>query len=157
MVPYPDFLVKNEIDYNTRIYRLVLDSTKTYVQKIACTGASFPISAPWGNAFNFEADKPLNISNNEITIQFKSVGSRYMDDIIVSDFNKTVRIFNPMMRPEYIDTVMVKIPMEELQIFSDKGYPRIDPDTKELQWWVPTDDYNNSISSYNRHASALKG
>jgi len=157
LVPYPDFLVKNEIDYNTRIYRLVLDQNKRFVQKIACTGASYPINVPIGNAFNFEVETPINEANKEITINFKSVGARYMDDIIVHDFNKVVGIFNSSMRLSDMSKSknMVKVPIDELQVFNNRGYPRIDPDTKELQWYVDKDDYNNVMSSYVRHQNAL--
>ncbi len=157
LVPYPDFLVQNEIDYNTRIYRLVLDQSKKYVQKIACTGASFPINVPIGNSFNFEIDKPLNEGNKEITIQFKSVGARYMDDIVVHDFNKVVGIFNPSMRDANManSTTMVKVPIAELQYFNSMGYPRIHPDTKELEWYVPIAEYNNVVTAYGRHMDAL--
>ena len=157
LVPYPDFLVKNEVDYNTRIYRLVLDQSKRYVQKIACTGASFPLNMPIGSAFNFETETPLNESTKEITIQFKSVGARYMDDIVVHDFNKVVGIFNPDMRPVDMSTnkSMKQVPIGELQFFNNMGYPRIDPNTKELQWYVPIQEYNNVINSYGRHMKAL--
>lgn len=157
LIPYPDFLVQNEVDYNTRIYRLVLDQSKRYVQKIACTGASFPINAPIGNAFNYENTEPINLSNKEVTIQFKSIGARYMDDIVVHDFNKVVGIFNPDMR--YSDMskskAMVKVHMAELPLFNGMGYPYIEPNTKELQWYVPKADYNRVITAYNRHEIAL--
>lgn len=158
LVPYPDFLVQNEIDYNTRIYRLVLDHTKQYVQKIACTGASFPINTPIGNSFNFETtDGPLNMSNKEFTIQFKSVGARYMDDIVLHDFNKVVGIFNPDMRGSGVakNKAMTKVHMSELYLFNNMGYPYIEPNTKELQWYVATADYNRVKSTYNRHMDAL--
>jgi hypothetical protein len=157
LAPYPDFLVKNEIDYNTRIYRLVLDQNKRFVQKIACTGASYPVNVPIGNAFNFEVETPINEANKEIAIQFKSVGARYMDDIIVHDFNKVVGVFNGNMRLDDMSKSknMVKIPIDELQIFNNRGYPRIDPDTKELQWYVNKAEYDNLKSSYVRHVNAL--
>ena len=44
LVPYFDYMAENTIDYNTRIYRLVTDSTHMYVTKIAATGYAFPIS-----------------------------------------------------------------------------------------------------------------
>jgi len=159
MVPYPDFLVKNEVDYNTRIYRLVLDHTKTYVQKIACTGASYPINVPIGNDFNFEIEKPINEANKEMTFQFKSMGARYNDDIIVHDFNRVVGIFNPSMRlSNYRDGRfggMVKIPLDELTRFNNTGYPHIHPDSKELEWYVPIAQYNNVSRAYARHMDAL--
>lgn len=157
LVPYPDFLVKNEVDYNTRIYRLVLDQNKRFVQKIACTGASYPVNVPIGNAFNFEVESPINEANKEIAIQFKSMGARYMDDIIVHDFNKVVGVFNPDMRLADMSksTNMVKLPYYNLQFFNNKGYPRIDPDTKELQWYVPDTEFTAVMSAHSNHTNAL--
>jgi hypothetical protein len=87
IVPYPDALIENELDYTTRVYRLVLDHTKTYVQKIAACGAAFPLDAPIGNAFNYESDKPLNQGNDQISITFRCMGAIYNDPILVDEFN----------------------------------------------------------------------
>ena len=77
--PYPDFQLNNEVDYNTRIYRLVLDKTRTYVQRIFATGAAFPVNVPIGAMGDFAIDKPYNDANAEITIQFRCMGSIYND------------------------------------------------------------------------------
>jgi hypothetical protein len=156
MSPYPDFIVKNEIDYNTRIYRLVLDKNKKYVQKIACTGAAQPISVPMGSAFNFEHDKPMNISNENISINFRCFGYCYNDDIIVHEFNKTVGVFNEHMRDSYRNSNMVKIPSEALSIFNGKGYPRINQTTYELEWYVDQGLYSQLVGNYERHTGAVK-
>jgi hypothetical protein len=160
LVPYPDYLVKNEYDYNTRIYRLVMDSNRRYVTNIACTGASFPTSVPFGAKFNFESDKPLNLSNAEIQISFKCMGARYNDPIIVHDFNKVVGIFNPNMRTDKLGQLIYpsnikKIPIEALAVFNNRGYARIDPDTNELEWYVSSEDYAREISNLKRHLDAL--
>lgn len=96
--PYADMIIENEIDYNTRIYRLVMDNTKRYVRFIACTGASFPINVPTGNLFDYNVDSPYNDQNKEINIRFKCLGFRAFEDIIKLEFNETVGIFNPAMK-----------------------------------------------------------
>ena len=158
-VPYPGFLVKNEIVYNTRIYRLVLDKTKRYVQKIACTGASEPVTVNLGSSFNFEFDKPLNESNERIEMQFRCYGALYNDPLIVHQFNKTVCIFNPDMRPVGGATLpppnMMPVPMASLDYFNCRGYPFINPDTYELLWYVYQSDYSAVMSAFERHQSAL--
>lgn len=158
MVPYPDFIAYNEIDYNTRIYRLVLDKNKRFVQKIACTGASVPKSVPLGAAFNFEHDHPLNPSNDQLQIQFHCEGARYQDPIIVSDFNTVVTIFNPDMQADSSTGEvpgMRKLKPSELTMFNNRGYPRIDPDTMELMWYVSNDDYNEIMAPFIRNYKAL--
>jgi hypothetical protein len=155
MVPYPDFLIKNEIDYNTRIYRLVLDSTKRYVQKIGCTGAAYPTAVPIGASFNYEHDKPVNMSNQDIQINFRCLGARYQDDIIIHNFNTVVGIFNPSMKDSYYASSMQKIPFETLQVFNGKGYPRIDPNTYELEWYVFKDEYERVMVIYEKHLESI--
>ena len=159
MVPYPDNLIQNRIDYNTRIYRLVLDSTKRFVRKIAACGAAFPISSPIGNAFNFTSDRPIDNSNDQISIPFRCMGAIYQDDILIDEFNKTVALFNSSMEEknfsidrnnpsaEYSSGHYVQIPIDALGIFNNRGYPRINPNTYELGWWISSDDYNERIGS----------
>lgn len=148
MVPYFDFLTENEIDYNTRIYRLVMDQTNTIVTKIACTGASFPISVPTGSFFDFNNERPFNDQNKDITIRFQCDGVRYQDDIVIYDFNKSVTIFNPYMQDGYRDQYMTKVEKSLLPLFNNRGYPRISTDTYELEWYVSNDLFNSRVNNF---------
>lgn len=141
LMPYPDFITENEIDYNTRIYRLVLDPTKQTVQKIAATGVSFPTSLPMGGFFDYSSEKPYNDNNSDITIRFRCMGAQYNDDILIYEFNRTVEIFNPEMSSVNIDEYMIKIPQEYLNIFNNRGYPRINPNNYNLDWYVSKIDF----------------
>jgi hypothetical protein len=159
MVPYPDFIAENELDYCTRIYRIVLDPTRTFVKKIAATGAAFPLSLPLGSFFDYTNEKPYNDQNKDITIRFRANGVTYMDDILIYEFNKTVGIFQPTVlqilanggsaSPQgYTATVgnLVKIDKNILPYFNNRGYPYIDPNTYELQWWVDAGEFQNRLS-----------
>lgn len=141
LTPYPDNIVENTIDYQTRIYRIVLDSSKRFVQKIACTGASFPISDPIGASFNFDTDTPIN-RNDQVSINFRCIGAEYLDDIIIHDFNASVCFGNKAMYDDQRQNAgMTKIPNEYIYLFNHLGYPRINPHTFELEWWVHTDEF----------------
>lgn len=96
--PYIDMITENEIDYNTRIYRIVLDQQKRYVTYIAATGASFPVNVPTGNLFDYNTDTPYNTRNSEINIRFRCLGFTAFEDILKLEFNKTSAIFNAEMR-----------------------------------------------------------
>ena len=141
MVAYPDDIVTREVNYNTRIYRLVLDSTKTKVQKIGACGAAIPTVSPMGAAFNFESDRPYNNSNDQISIRFRCMGAIYDDPILLFAFNETVCMFNDSMRDGNRSRHLTKVPMQLLNLFNNNGYPRINTDTYELEWWVPTEEY----------------
>lgn len=96
--PYIDMITENEIDYNTRIYRLVLDQQKRYITYIGSTGASFPINVPTGSLFDFNVDTPFNTRNTEINIRFRSMGFCAFEDILKLEFNKTQAMFNSDLR-----------------------------------------------------------
>lgn len=96
--PYMDMITENEIDYNTRIYRIVLDQQKRYVTYIASTGASFPINVPTGSLFDYNIDSPYNTRNSEINIRFRSLGFLAFEDLLKLKFNETLAIFNKDFR-----------------------------------------------------------
>ena len=91
-------ITENEIDYNTRIYRLVLDQQKRYVTYIAATGASFPTNVPTGSLFDYNVDTPYNSRNAELNIRFRCLGFTAFEDLLKLEFNKTLAIFNNDMR-----------------------------------------------------------
>jgi len=154
MTPYADFIASNTYDYNTRIYRLVLDRNRRLVQKIACTGASIPLNNPQGNSFNFEHDRPINQGNDQIQVNWRCIGYQYNDHILVREFNAAVGIFNPAMRDANYYLDMVQVPEAALLLFNNMGYPRIDPDSLELQWWVSQDQYEAIMGGFTRTAQA---
>lgn len=143
LMPYPDFIVDNMIDYNTRIYRIILDETKTKVQHIASTGASFPTAVSLGGIFDFDNTKPYNESNAEFSIPFRCMGASYNDDINVYTFNRTVQIFNLSMRDQNRERDMVLVPADISPIFKNRVYPRINPSNYTLEWWVTKQLYEN--------------
>lgn len=136
LIPYLDFLSENEIDYNTRIYRLVLDKERNKVTKIAATGAAFPISVPTGSFFDYNDERPFNDQNKDITIRFQCNGVDYQDDVTIREFNQSVVIFNADMSDKVRNSSMVKVSKTLLTMFNNRGYPRINPDSYELEWWV---------------------
>lgn len=143
LLPYPDYVAGNVIDYNTRIYRLTLDQSKRYVQSIAATGAAIPIADPIASKFDYSSDKPYNDVNAQIAIPFKCYGAIYNDDILIWSFNKTVCSFNQLMKDSKRESTMMKIPYEYLKLFNNRGYCRIEPQTYELEWWIEKTIYEN--------------
>ena len=141
LIPHYDSLIENEVDYQTRIYRLVLDPSRRFIQKIGACGASFPLNVPIGNAFNFESDTPINRANDQITIRFRCAGAMYNDPILIAEFNQTVINRNSNMANGFREKYFKQITPELTLIFNHLGYPYIDPDTWELQWWVTNEDY----------------
>jgi hypothetical protein len=170
LVPKPDMIIENEIDYLTRIYRLVLDKNKRFVQKIGACGAAVPLNSPIGAAMAYDSTTPFNHSNDQLSLTFRCVGAIYQDTYLFYTFNKTVAMFNPEMvgsnfsaklkkqsttpgippEYEYRHPRYTMVPMEALDLFNNKGYPRIAPETGELQWWVPNELYQQRVTIYNQ-------
>ena len=143
LMPYPDSVIENEIDYNTRIYRLILDPTRQYVQKIAACGAAFPVSSAMGSAFDFSSDTPfVSDRATQITIPFHCNGAEYQDPILIREFNDIVFLFNPDMATNTRKAKMRQLAYKELKLFNYYGYPYIHPRSLELQWWVYKTDYD---------------
>lgn len=156
LVPYSKFITSRKLDYNTRIYRLVLDATKTYVQKIGACGAAIPLNSPMGAAFNFEADRPLNASNDQISINFRCVGALYQDDRLIKEFNDTAIRWNDTMADNRREANYTKVPMSMLNIFNNRGYPRINPDSYELEWWVDNTEFKQRLGFADFDPNALQ-
>lgn len=146
--PYPDMIVNNEIDYMTRIYRLVMDQSLTYVQKIAATGVSFPTNVPIGGSFNFASDRLYNDINHNITVTFRSYGAQYADEILIDEFNRTVQLHNPSMVDGQRTSLYTQVPANALNVFNNMGYPRINPATYALEWWVTNAVYQYYLPQY---------
>lgn len=149
--PYPDFIAFNEIDYNTRIYRLVMDKTDTYVSKIACCGIAYPISLPSGDYANFRQETPLE-AKKDITIRFRCLGAVYYDDIALQEFNETVRQFNERLDTEVSEGMLgsksssfYQVPVEHRQAFSFL-IPYIDVNTLELKWYADLSKPENKVA-----------
>lgn len=137
MTPYPDFIVENELDYNTRIYRIVLDHTGQYVDEIAMTGASLPSVNPVGSAFDYSNQEgPYNEGIKEISLAWECNGVYYNDPLSFKTFNDVVQIFNPKMKDDYREQQMAIIPYDLLYYFNFRGYPRINPINRKMEWWI---------------------
>lgn len=154
-VPYPDFIVENAIDYNTRIYRITLSKDKKQVAQIAASGISFPFTVPKSNFFDFNRDIPYNDSNKEFSIRFKCNGAIYNDPILIYEFNKTVIQFNADMADGKRGLLMTEITTDLLnddiakKLLNNRGYPRINPDNMNLEWWIGKEIYKARLSMYN--------
>lgn len=141
MVPHPYSMTHNEIDYNTRIYRFVLDPSRRFIQKVLNCGAAFPVGVPLGAAGNFDSDQPYNLANAMLSIQFECNGCEINDPIAFEDFNRLMVMFNPYMQDGIRQQSYIQLKPNELLLFNYYGYPWVDITTQELQWWVDPVDY----------------
>lgn len=153
--PRPEFILENEIDYNTRCYRLILDPSRRFVLKIGATGAGFPTTNSLGAHFNFNNERPFNRENDQLAITFKSMGAMYYDPILIYEFNRVVTMFNPSMdglteKSQKRSSALVYIQPKIKPLFNNMSvYPRINPSTMELEWWISKADYEGVMKVSN--------
>lgn len=150
MVPFPDNLYNNVIDYCQAIWRISTDSTKRVVTGIARTGPAITHSSPYGSRYNWEIENPINSSNNELSFTFSCVGVDYDDPILVTEFNMASTYDAPWLMDDVKRAQSyIKIPFELIDLFNYKGTPMIDPYTMELNWWVRKQTFENMVPFLN--------
>ncbi len=140
MLPYLDYVMERELDYTSRVYRVLLDTDKKTVTKIICFPVAFPISVPVGMFADYNSEQPYLDQNKDITIRFRCLGLEIFDDILIKEFNDTVCIFNTDMEDSNRDSKMKALSHSDItEGFKNRGYPRINPATSELEWWYDQD------------------
>lgn len=142
--PYLDYIISNRMDFNTRIYVVVLDSTRTRVKKISCCGAAFPQFTNTGLDANYNREAP-SIEAQPIQMQFTAMGVFYRDGIVAHAFNRTVQDWMPAMHDKYRNSYMVKLRAPYKRMMNNLGYPRINPLNSDWEWWVKKEDYDMII------------
>lgn len=141
MYPHFDSSVENEIDYQTRIYRLTMDPSKTFITDIAACGVAFPLASQIASRFDFSKESFYNDNNDTVSIPFQCTGAIYKDPILMDEFNLTVQTFNMGMHDALREKTYVLLRPNEVTLFNHFGYPRINLDTGRLEWWVHKEDY----------------
>ncbi len=145
--------IQRRKDYETAIYRFLLDPTGRFVTKYGKT-IGFPTNNNIGAIMNYDVRTPFVTDNDQINIQFECEGAEYCDPIIIRDFNATVFMHNPDMIPdpnsdEYTPIGkdnLVKLARTELDLFNHYGYPYINPVTKEIHWYISIEEYQNVMN-----------
>ena len=158
LYPYIDFILENEFDYNTRIYKFTLDKSNRFITKSFVTGASFPTTWPSGKYADYSRDKPYNEQTNEINVNFTCMGARYNYLRNLLDYNKLMATFHPDIRNFLTgkDTNMVPIDYDLLKLFDFRGYPVINLKTFELVWLISKDSPSYKKFVLNEEPDILK-
>ena len=155
-IPRTRNIIQNEICYQTRIYRLVMDENLKYVTKIGAANLATPMNDNLGAVMSFNSEELISTTSDQVNIQFQCDGATYLDPILIEEFNEVVGMFNPSMLadPKYPDEFVplggydvIKLKSYELDYFNNYGYPHINRQTRELTWWVMRDTYEKVLAS----------
>jgi hypothetical protein len=137
LVPYPDQSMQREVDYQSRIWRIVLSEDKRFVEIIGCANICVPTADPTGAFMDYNRADNVIRNMDQISIPFHCLYAEYDDPILLEEFNLTVCLFNSQMRDGTRESTYRKMTQNELNKSGNyKGYPRIDLVTRELEWWI---------------------
>ena len=141
---YPQARLQRYIDYQTRIYRFVMDHSKRRILKWANCGVAFPTTNTDADSMDFDRTKVYNENAGRIDQNFLCTGAEYNDPITLYEFNSAVEIMNPAMRggEEKRRKRMVKLDQGEKMYMNYLAYPYVNIITNELEWWTFKDVYN---------------
>jgi len=139
-VPYPDMIIRREIDSQCRIYIIVTSPDGT-IRKFANTGVSIPVNNNSGQMFDYKKGTHMGSANKETTIRFKSSVFEYNKVAGMLDFNAVVSAFNTKMKPNEIGVIegMSLVPDNLYKSFRNRMIPRINLETAKLEWYIDED------------------
>jgi hypothetical protein len=52
---------------------------------------------------------------------------------------------------------MTQVPGTLLEVFNNRGYPRINPNTYDLEWYVPTEDFQSKLEVLSEISASMGG
>lgn len=145
IVPHHHNRMCNRMDYFTRIERWKFDESGRRIEQWFHTGASMPKSISVGAAFGLNKLEPYEFENKEISIQFASVGAVYNDPIQLWEFNYRMLKWNRALNDGTRTKYFYKAPFADTALTNWKGYPLINLATREMEWWIPKDEYRDII------------
>jgi hypothetical protein len=147
MMRYPDFILEDALDYNIRLYRLIIAADGETIHHIGSTMPAFIQGVAIGHHFDYSLDTPYR-EDNLVNVRLMGSGVIYDDPILIDDFNVTVMYANKRMRGN--KDGMTLIPKELVPQFSyERVYPFIDPLSFKLQWWTESATYARVFKEIN--------
>jgi hypothetical protein len=141
IIPHPSQRIQNEMDYFTRIERFKLDTNGQKIVQWFHTGASVPTNLSIGAGFGFNREEAAEFENKQLSVTFTSVGAVYNDPIQLLEFNYRIARTNKGMQDSTRTQKYTKVPYAFYAATNYNGYPWIDLETNELQWWIENEQY----------------
>lgn len=147
------YLMANKIDYDCRIYHLIMNKDSQYLEHIFATVQSIPTTYPAGSIANID-NSGTNLrgeGQDDFSVQFSSVGQRQDEWGLIQAFNEHTYLYNPGMRPENRNNYYRELNEKEYVAYNYGAYPLLLPRVNDtageggltshrtgikLTWWV---------------------
>lgn len=135
--PHPLFIRNFTVDYQTRIYRIILDQTRTFVQEIIACGAAFPLVNNAGRRGDFNREEVVNKEVDTYSQTWQTMGAFYYDPGMMYDFNLAASMLKDGFQdPETRKKNYRRLWPKEYRLFTYLAFPQINVRTSRLEWWV---------------------
>lgn len=135
----------NRWDNQVAFYRIILDTTKTYVVDYAMTGPAVLKNSSTGAMFGYNLSTP-EARVETVNAQFDVAGYSPHDPITIRCFNALVVKYQPKMADLNRHRYMTLIPHAHREYFDFWAYARINPFTFEWQLWIENEIYKEVMS-----------
>lgn len=136
--PYMEDEVAGRTNWGGRLYSLELDATGTIVLGIAAVTDVYPLVDNIGKKYNFKRgeSKERNTKSNYRLIG--TGGVDYEEPRLIFEFNEHSAMLNMELSAKIagLPHNLVKIPTSLKDKLGDTGYPYINDETMELEWWI---------------------
>lgn len=151
--PRDRYLVGNRIDYDCRIYHLIMNKDSMFLEHIFATIQSIPNTYPSGSIANIDntAASIRGEGQDEFSVQFSSVGMRMDEWGLIQAFNESMFLYNPRLMPDVRRTYFRELDVTEYAKYAYRAYPLLLPKVNEpigtgnnkstrsgikLTWWA---------------------
>lgn len=143
--PNYDALFQRWIDYDCRIYHLIMNRDMKHIEHIHHTIQSIPNTYPTGSLSDITSgDSKRAGGQDEFNMTFSSVGYRFNSWDCIDAFNYTTYLANPDLKPnsEWKRPLYEKLKSNELLHFQYNAIPLINKENSELEWYVKKEAYD---------------
>ena len=151
--PRDEYLMGNRIDYDCRIYHLIMNKDSEFLEHIFATVQSIPVTYPAGSIATID-NSGTNLrgeGQDDFTVQFSSVGQRQDEWGLIQAFNEHSFLYNPRIRPDTRNQYYRELSSKEYVTYNYGAYPLLLPRQADvvgengkartrsgikLTWWV---------------------
>jgi hypothetical protein len=139
------YLMGNRIDYDCRIYHLIMNKDSYFLEHIFATVQSIPISYPAGAIASIDntQNSLRGEGQDDFSVQFSSAGQRMDEWGLIQAFNEHSFLYNPTIRPETRNSYYRELDPTEYVAYGYGAYPLLLPRITDngrtgikLTWWV---------------------
>lgn len=147
------YLLANRIDFDCRIYHLIMNKDAEFLEHIYATVQSIPTSFPAGSVANIDNTQTTlrGEGQDDFSVQFSSTGMRFDEWGLIQSFNEHTFAYNPRLKPAVRNQYYRELSSSEYSAYNYGAYPLLLPRINEskgsgsvigersgikLTWWV---------------------